>query len=35
MGETIGAAEFFMKENKSKWYKKVPINVREDDMPVM
>lgn len=26
-----GAAEFFMNENKSEWYKKVPINVREDD----
>ena len=26
-----GAAEFFMKENKAKWFKKVPINVREDD----
>ena len=25
------AAEFFMKENKAKWFKKVPINVREDD----
>lgn len=29
-----GAAEFFMNENKAKWYKKVPINVREDDSRV-